>query len=154
MKIEQSEKTKERLDAIEQRNKYEELCRKLELDVARVPGLEFAADAANEEVKALRLKQLEDQSKFSDLEQVEFQLREIIDRGRKETLKLVERGKKAEEEMHKFENMADDLRFKLEQVELSEAMLKKENEERKSALSEMTNASEKFQEEKSGWKMN
>ena len=102
MKIEQSEKTKERLDAIEQRNKYEELCRKLELDVARVPGLEFAADAANEEVKALRLKQLEDQSKFSDLEQVEFQLREIIDRGRKETLKLVERGKKAEEEMLKF----------------------------------------------------
>ena len=148
LKIEQSEKTKERLDAIEQRNKYEELCRKLELDVARVPGLEFAADAANEEVKALRLKQLEDQSKFSDLEQVEFQLREIIDRGRKETLKLVERGKKAEEEMHKFENMADDLRFKLEQVELSEAMLKKENEERKSALSEMKNASEKFQEEK------
>ena len=148
LKIEQSEKTKERLDAIEQRNKYEELCRKLELDVARVPGLEFAADAANEEVKALRLKQLEDQSKFSDLEQVEFQLREIIDRGRKETLKLVERGKKAEEEMHKFESMADDLRFKLEQVELSEAMLKKENEERKSALSEMTNASEKFQEEK------
>lgn len=147
LKIEQSEKTKERLDAIEQRNKYEELCRKLELDVARVPGLEFAADAANEEVKALRLKQLEDQSKFSDLEQVEFQLREIIDRGRKETLKLVERGKKAEEEMLKFENMADDLRFKLEQVELSEAMLKKENEERKSALSEMTNASEKFQEE-------
>ncbi|CAL6289067.1 unnamed protein product [Bathycoccus prasinos] len=66
LKIEQSEKTKERLDAIEQRNKYEELCRKLELDVARVPGLEFAADAANEEVKALRLKQLEDQSKFSD----------------------------------------------------------------------------------------
>jgi len=148
LKIEQSEKTKERLDAIEQRNKYEELCRKLELDVARVPGLEFAADAANEEVKALRLKQLEDQSKFSDLEQVEFQLREIIDRGRKETLKLVERGKKAEEEMHKFENMADDLRFKLEQMELSEAMLKKENEERKSALSEMKNASEKFQEEK------
>ncbi len=91
LKIVQSEKTKEYLDAIEQKNKYEELCRKLELDVARVPGLEFAADAANEEVKALRQKQLEDQSKFSELEQVEFQLREIIDRGRKETIKLVER---------------------------------------------------------------
>jgi hypothetical protein len=148
LKIEQAEKTKECLDAIEQKNKYEDLCRKLELDVARVPGLEFAADAANEEVKALRQKQLEDQAKFSDLEQIEFQLREIIDRGRKETLKLVERGKKAEEEMVKFENMADDLRFKLEQVELSEAMLKKENEERKSELSEIKNASEKFREEK------
>ena len=148
LKIEQAEKTKECLDAIEQKNKYEDLCRKLELDVARVPGLEFAADAANEEVKALRQKQLEDQAKFSDLEQIEFQLREIIDRGRKETLKLVERGKKAEEEMVKFENMADDLRFKLEQVELSEAMLKKENEERKSELSEIKKASEKFREEK------
>ncbi len=123
-------------------------CRKLELDVARVPGLEFAADAANEEVKALRQKQLEDQSKFSELEQVEFQLREIIDRGRKETIKLVERGKKAEEQMHQFENMADETKFKLEQVELSEAMLKKENEERKSELDEMKIAFEKFQVEK------
>ena len=148
LKIVQSEKTKEYLDAIEQKNKYEELCRKLELDVARVPGLEFAADAANEEVKALRQKQLEDQSKFSELEQVEFQLREIIDRGRKETIKLVERGKKAEEQMHQFENMADETKFKLEQVELSEAMLKKENEERKSELDEMKIAFEKFQVEK------
>ena len=145
-KIRQSENMQKYLKATEEKNKLEERIRELELDNARVPGLEFAADAANEEVKEMRKKILEDAAKYSDLEQSEFQLREIIDRGRKETLKLIERGKKAEQEMHKYEAMSDDLKEKIEHIELNEAMLQKENNEFKEELAKAENVQAKLRD--------